>query len=108
MNAGREQILIRTATVDDAEVIYELIAELALFEKAPEQVINTVEEIKRDGFGERPVFVCFLAEIKGQAVGMSLCYTRYSTWKGRVLYLEDLVVKESFRGRGAGKALFDH
>lgn len=108
MNTAKEEIIIRTATIGDAEVIYDLIAELALFEKAPEQVINTVEEIRRDGFGETPVFVCFLAEIDGLVIGMSLCYTRYSTWKGRVLYLEDLIVKESFRGRGAGKALFNH
>lgn len=108
MNTAKEEIIIRAAKIGDAEVIYDLIAELALFEKAPEQVINTVEEIRRDGFGESPAFVCFLAEINGQVVGMSLCYTRYSTWKGRVLYLEDLIVKESFRGQGAGKALFNY
>lgn len=108
MNSAKEEIIVRPADLADAEVIYDLIAELALFEKAPEQVINTVEEIRRDGFGEQPAFVCFLAEINAQVVGMSLCYTRYSTWKGRVLYLEDLIVRESFRGKGAGKALFNH
>ena len=108
MNTNTEEFIVRPASIEDAKAIYDLIVELALYEKAPEQVINTVEEIMRDGFGKDPVFVCFLAEKQGKVIGMSLCYTRYSTWKGRVLYLEDLIVSEPFRGIGAGKALFKH
>ncbi len=101
-------ISIRPATIADAQSIHDLIYELAVFEKAPEQMVNSVDDIKRDGFGSKPAFICFMAEYEGQVTGMSLCYIRYSTWKGQVLYLEDLVVKEAFRGRGIGKALFNH
>jgi ribosomal protein S18 acetylase RimI-like enzyme len=99
---------IRQAQIDDAQAIHDLIYELAVFEKAPEQMVNTVDDIVRDGFGVSPVFVCFVAEEDDQVVGMSLCYIRYSTWKGQCLYLEDLVVKEAYRGRGIGKALFKY
>jgi GNAT superfamily N-acetyltransferase len=99
-------ISVRPATIHDAAAIYELIYELAVFEKAPEQLVNSVDDIKRDGFGAHPVFTCFMAEFNGEIAGMSLCYIRYSTWKGPVLYLEDLVVREALRGKGIGKALF--
>lgn len=84
-----------------------LIHELALFEKAPEEVIATEETLLKWGFGENPLFVSWVAEMEGEVVALALCYTRYSTWKGPVLYLEDLVVTENARSQGIGKALFE-
>ena len=84
-----------------------LIHELALFEKAPEEVIATEETLLKWGFGENPLFVSWVAEMEGEVVALALCYTRYSTWKGPVLYLEDLVVTEDARSQGIGKALFE-
>jgi GNAT superfamily N-acetyltransferase len=100
-------IHIRFAEKKDAATILELIKELALFEKAPDEVTNTVEEIERDGFGEHPAFWCLLAEMEGEVAGMSLYYIRYSTWKGRILYLEDIIVREKFRGKNIGKTLLE-
>ena len=84
-----------------------LIQELALFEKAPKEVIATEETLLKWGFGENPLFVSWVAEMEGEVVALALCYTRYSTWKGPVLYLEDLVVTENARSQGIGKALFE-
>lgn len=84
-----------------------LIHELALFEKAPHEVVATVDTLLKYGFGENPLFVAWVAEKNGEVVGLALCYIRYSTWKGPVLYLEDLIVTDSFRGLGIGKALFE-
>jgi GNAT superfamily N-acetyltransferase len=70
-------------------------------------VTNTVAAIERDGFGAHPKFGCLVAEVQGEVIGMSLYYTRYSTWKGPTLYLEDLVVKQAHRGTGAGTLLFE-
>jgi GNAT superfamily N-acetyltransferase len=100
-------ISIRHAHIGDVQHIYDLIYELAVFEKAPEQMVNPVDDIARDGFGPEPAFIAFMAEYDGVVTGMSLCYIRYSTWKGKVLYLEDLVVKKAYRGKGIGKALFE-
>jgi GNAT superfamily N-acetyltransferase len=99
---------IRTANANDVQAIYGLIYELAVFEKAPEQCINTPEQLLKDGFGAHPAYICFVAESDADIVGISLCYVRYSTWKGCCLYLEDLIVTESMRGNGIGKALFQH
>lgn len=101
-------MVVRNAEPKDVEAIFQLIKELAIFEKAPEQVINTPESLLKDGFGDKPLFHCFVAELNAEIVGMSLCYIRYSTWKGPVLYLEDLIVTEIHRGKGLGKALFEH
>lgn len=98
---------IRKGTVKDLEDIYDLIMELAIYEKAPHEVDNTVEQMKQDGFGEKPVFGCFVAEESGTVVGTAIYYYRYSTWKGKALYLEDLVVSARHRGKGYGKALLD-
>jgi GNAT superfamily N-acetyltransferase len=100
-------ITLRYAQKDDVGKIMALVRELALYEKAPEEVTNTEERILSDGFGLNPAFGCILAENNGVVVGMSLYYFRYSTWKGRRLYLEDLIVTESERGSGVGKILFD-
>lgn len=99
---------IRIAHTDDVPDIFRLIQELALFEKAPDEVENTPERIAIDGFGANPAFICFVLEIQGRVQGISVCYIRYSTWKGPVLYLEDLIISEAFRGKGYGKALFEY
>lgn len=100
-------ITIRRGTAEDVPQAFELVQELALYEKAPEQVTNTPEMMLKDGFGPEPIFGLFVAEVDGKVVGISLYYYRYSTWKGKRLYLEDIVVTESMRGYGLGKQLFD-
>lgn len=97
---------IREASKDDMPAVLELIKELAVFEKEPDAVIVTAEDLKRDGFGENPAFKCFVAEVDGEIQGMALIYFRYSTWKGKTVHLEDLIVREEFRGRGLGNALY--
>ncbi len=98
---------IRQAVIEDCPRMLELIKELAIFEKAPDEVTVSLSEFEDAGFGTQPVWGAFVAEISGEIVGISLYYTRYSTWKGRRLYLEDLIVTESMRGLGIGKLLFD-
>ncbi|MDR0264726.1 MAG: GNAT family N-acetyltransferase [Sphingobacterium sp.] len=98
---------IRQAVIEDCPRMLELIKELAIFEKAPYEVTVSLSEFEDAGFGTQPVWGAFVAEIAGEIVGISLYYTRYSTWKGRRLYLEDLIVTESMRGLGIGKLLFD-
>jgi GNAT superfamily N-acetyltransferase len=100
-------IIIRDAVREDVPAMFELIKELALYEKAPEQVSNTVEQMYLDGFGENPSYGTIVIEIKGEVVGMALYYYRYSTWKGRRLYLEDLIVSETMRGKGLGEKLLN-
>lgn len=100
-------IVIREGIKEDVPVMFELIKELALYEKAPEQVTNTVEQMYVDGFGENPIFGSIVAEFEGQVVGLSLYYYRYSTWKGKRLYLEDLIVSEKMRGKGLGEKLLE-
>jgi len=98
---------IRKATIHDCEAMMQLIHELAVFEKAPNEVTVSMEEFRDAGFGEHAVWEAFVAEQDNQIIGMSLYYIRYSTWKGRRLYLEDLIVNEPFRGQGIGKLLLD-
>lgn len=85
----------------------ELIKELARYEKASDQVIITIEEMELDGFGENPIFNFFVAEVDNKIVGISLYYIKYSTWKGKCVFLEDIIVTEQFRKFGIGKKLFD-
>jgi GNAT superfamily N-acetyltransferase len=99
--------LIRKGRREDVPAVFELIKELAIYEKALDQVSNTVEQLLEDGFGTHPIYGLFVAEVEGAVVGISLYYYRYSTWKGKRMYLEDLIVSESVRGLGLGKALFD-
>ncbi|MCA0932677.1 GNAT family N-acetyltransferase [Lutimonas saemankumensis] len=100
------EILLREGKKSDMPAVLELIKELATFEKESEAVEVSVEELQRDGFGPNPSFRVFIAEIQGKVVGMALFYERYSTWKGRSLHLEDLIVNEAYRGKGVGKALY--
>ena len=102
----KNQVCIRQATVEDAYAILSLIQELATFEREPEAVVLTKEELVRDGFGKQPAFVCFVAEENKQIIGMALGYPRYSTWKGKTMHLEDLIVQEQHRGKGVGFALY--
>jgi len=97
---------IRKATEKDMHYVLELIQELAIFEKEPDAVVVTVDDLIRDGFSEQPLFQCFVAEVENDIIGMALFYYRYSTWKGKTIHLEDLIVKESKRGTGAGFALY--
>lgn len=99
-------MIIRKATRNDMSSVLELIQELATFEKEPEAVVVTVDDLVRDGFSENPLFQCFVAEVDNEIIGMALYYYRYSTWKGKTIHLEDLIVKESKRGTGAGFALY--
>ena len=86
--------------------VLHLIQELAVFEKEPDAVVVSVDDLVRDGFGEKPLFQTFVAELNGEIIGMTLYYYRYSTWKGKTIHLEDLIVKEAHRGTGAGLALY--
>ena len=99
--------MIRKGTIEDLPRVLKLIKELAEFEKAPHEVTNTLEMMERDGFGSDPVFEFFVVENESGIVGLSLFYYRYSTWKGKRLYLEDIIVTHDQRGQGIGKLLFD-
>lgn len=100
-------VKIRKATRNDVPEILKLIRELAVFEREPDAVEVTVAELLRDGFGENPAFEVLLAETKTGIAGMALYYYRYSTWKGKTIHLEDLIVKQADRGTGIGKLLFE-
>jgi GNAT superfamily N-acetyltransferase len=100
-------LTIRTGTKQDLPRVLELVKELALYERAPHEVTNTVERMEKDGFGPNPIYGLFVAENARGIVGISIYYWRYSTWKGKRLYLEDIIVTEKERGSGIGKLLFD-
>ena len=106
---------IRKGEKKDMKAVLELIQELATFEKEPDAVVVTVADLERDGFGDYPLFHTFVAEVDDdssdseqakQIVGIALYYYRYSTWKGKTIHLEDLIVKEKMRGSGLGFALY--
>ena len=88
--------------------VLNLVKELAAYEKAPREVKVTVKELERDGFGRKKVYDCFVAEMpEKKIIGIALYYTKYSTWKGKCIYLEDIIVTESMRREGIGKKLFE-
>ena len=100
-------ITIRKGQQKDLAQVLDLIKELAIYEKALEEVENSVAQMEMDGFGKSAIFDFYVAVNEDLVVGTAIYYTRYSTWKGKRLYLEDLVVKESLRRQGVGKILFD-
>lgn len=97
---------IRKGKPEDMRSVLELIQELAIFEKEPDAVLITEDDLVRDGFGENPLFHVFVAEAENEIVGIALYYYRYSTWKGKTIHLEDLIVKDKMRGSGLGFALY--
>ncbi|MFM7710223.1 MAG: N-acetyltransferase family protein [Ferruginibacter sp.] len=102
---------IRRAKKEDCPAMMVLIQELAIYERAPEQVTVSMDHFMESGFGEHPVWWAFVAEVPQSdhtwtIVGFALYYIRYSTWKGQRMYLEDIIVTESMRGKGIGKGLF--
>ena len=106
MDQSQTAFTIRKGRPEDAAAIHRLIVELAIYERAENEVTTTVEQLVEDGFGSDAIYRLFVAEVQGAVVGMALWYEKYSTWKGRCGFLEDLVVRESHRGQGIGKALF--
>ena len=99
-------IVIRRAEKKDCKRLLELVNELAVYEKAPQEVTVTLAHFEESGFSENPVWWGFVAESNNIILGFALYYIRYSTWKGQCLYLEDFLVTENARGKGIGKLLF--
>lgn len=97
---------VRNAVKEDMQSVLDLIIELAVFEKEPDAVDVTIDDLLRDGFSENPKFKLFVAEENEVVIGIALFYERYSTWKGRAIHLEDLIVTKSKQKIGAGKALY--
>ena len=97
---------IRKGTPQDMPDVLALITELAVFEKEPDAVVISTEDLVRDGFSENPLFHTFVAEVNEEIIGVALYYYRFSTWKGKTIHLEDLIVKENNRGTGADFALY--
>ncbi|MEO8147905.1 MAG: GNAT family N-acetyltransferase [Bacteroidia bacterium] len=102
-----KEVIIRPGTKHDTQQVFNLIYELAVFEKAPEQVTNTVEQMLIDGYGDEPCYKVIVAEVENKIVGIALTFIKYSTWKGKGVFLEDLIVTENMRGHKIGKLLFE-
>jgi len=100
-------MVIRKAKIKDMLGVLHLIQELADYEKASNEVEVTVEQLQADGFGNNKLFDCIVAENDREIIGMAFYYYRYSTWKGKTIYLEDLVVKQNYRRKGIGSKLFE-
>jgi ribosomal protein S18 acetylase RimI-like enzyme len=98
---------IRRAKKEDCFAMMNLVKELALYERAPDQVTVTLEHFEESGFGQQPVWWALVAELDNKIVGMALYYIRYSTWKGQRMYLEDIIVSEAYRSMGFGRMLMD-
>ena len=100
-------VSIRKGTKSDLPSALSLVKELAMYENAPNEVTVTLSDMEKDGFGNFPAFTFFVAETGGTIVGIALYYTKYSTWKGKCTFLEDIIVTENCRNKGIGKLLFD-
>lgn len=100
-------VIIRPAVKEDCARLMELVYELAVYEKAPDEVTVSLQHFIDSGFGPNPVWWAYVAEADGTVEGFALYYIRYSTWKGQRMYLEDILVTEKMRGQGLGKLLFD-
>ena len=100
-------ITIRKAKKEDMSRVHELIMELAVYEKLPQEVELNQSDLVNDAFGENPLFHCFVAEVNSKVEGMAIIYNRYSTWKGKTLHLEDLIVTKNMRNKGIGALLLD-
>ena len=98
---------IRNASSKDMSAVLQLIVELAVFEKEPNAVEITEQSLIEDGFQGTPAFKCFVATVDDKVVGTALIYNRFSTWKGKILHLEDLIVTQKMRGHSIGTALVD-
>ena len=101
------QYIIRKAVKEDCVQMLDLVHELALFEKAPQEVTVTLAHFEESGFGKNPVWWGFVAEADNKIVAIAIYYIRYSTWKGQTMYLEDIVVTEAYRRFGIGQKLMD-
>jgi len=101
------EISIRKGLKTDIPDLLQLVKELAAYEKAPNEVTVTIEQMEHDGFGPGPIFHYFVAESDCKIIGIALYYIKYSTWKGKCVFLEDIIVTEQFRKHGIGKMLFD-
>lgn len=101
------KIITRNALKSDIPDILSLIQELAFYERAPNEVTITTSDLETDGFGSRPLYEVILAEMDGIVVGMGFYFISYSTWKGRCLFLEDIIVKGEYRQKGIGRILFE-
>jgi predicted N-acetyltransferase YhbS len=99
-------MIIRKGTKNDMPAVLNLIKELAIFENEPDAVVISIDNLIQDGFGKNPLFTTFVAEADGEIIGMALFYYRFSTWKGKTIHLEDLIITESKRGTGAGFKLY--
>ncbi len=98
--------IIRKGVKEDMQAVHDLITELAIFEKEPDAVEITVADLENDGFSQQPKFKIFVAEENKVIIGIALFYERYSTWKGKTIHLEDLIVTKKRQKIGAGKALY--
>lgn len=102
-----KNVIIREGRPDDMAATLALVKELAVYEKAPNEVVNTEHQLIEDGFGPNKIFDIFIAEKNNKIIGIALYYMKYSTWKGRCVFLEDIIVTEEERGTGIGKELFE-
>ncbi|WP_353570929.1 GNAT family N-acetyltransferase [Candidatus Albibeggiatoa sp. nov. BB20] len=99
-------VAIRQGQIDDIKGIFNLVKELAIYENALAELTNTEQRMREDGFGEKPYFHTFVAELEQQIIGVALYYFSYSSWKGKSMYIDDLIVTEEYRHTGVGQSLF--